>query len=308
MDIPWYIKHPSKSPGEIILISKHTLKVKDVSWYLDNEIHLAIYEKTLESPLLRNKKYDIESLDLFNKLYFILHKIMTYADNRIFVRDYLTAFILTDFIHTDVKEKIFFLKCLKKIICYFEIELCIPESVIHCVNMIIKDLKIVTSCIESSSDKENTSEDATTHFSEDNLSDRLTKNFKDSQSSTASLFADGVEKINKTATIRKAIETHLDSLSADEGWQSVFRNKQDKDTLVDLLVSFFSGERNIEVPREKINLKLKTKTKIAMCIKSMYTELGEGDLKKKAELFKIIKCMNHFVKDNDTSIYKLMHK
>lgn len=306
MELSWYIKYPPQSLGIIKIDSDYTLRVRDLSWYLDNEIHIDIYEDILPSPISGYSKYDLDPFDLFNKLYYILHKIIMYADARIFVRDYLTAFTVTDFIHPDIEEKIFFLHSLKKIILHFEDELWIPTPIIKTINYLIADL------VQISKEAQNGSKVNPTDiiYNDIDLNEYITtlKNVYQDVNSSASPIAHAADNARKIQSTRKKIEVHFNTLCPDTGWKYAFRNEEDKEIIIGLLVLFFTEENGIEIPKEKVRLKLKTKTKVARVIKSIYQDLGKRELKKEKELFQIMSCMDQFSTQDYNSIYKLMSK
>lgn len=306
MEFSWYIKYPPQSLGSIKLDSDYTLRVRNVSWYLDNDIHLDIYEDVLPSPISDYSPYDLDPFDLFNKLYYVLHKIIMYADDRIFVRDYLTAFTVSDFIHPNIEEKIFFLQALKKIILHFEEELWIPAPIIKSINILITDLSRI-----SNEKREDSKENTTDIIYKDiDLDEYITtlKNTNQEVNNSSSPIAHAGENAKKIQSTKKTIEEHFDSLCSNKGWKYAFRNETDKEIIVGLLVLFFTENDEIEFPKEEIKLRLKTKTKVARVIKSMYQDLGKRELKKESTLFKIMCCMDQFSNQEHDSIYKLMNK
>ncbi|WON92526.1 hypothetical protein [Sphingobacterium sp. UGAL515B_05] len=310
MEIPWYIKYTPKSPGIIKLTAEHTMNVRDISWYLDNEINLDIYESLLPSPVLGYRQYNFDTLDFFNKLYFVLHKIILYSDNRVFVRDYLSAFALNKNLHKEYKERKYFFECLCKIIFHFEDELCIPSSILKTIDAIIDDLQFIIDNKKEDQKAEDKAESLNTTLGNFDVFKESYKNNKNeiNKHSPGWQVKDSIKILEAQKKTHKIISDSFNSMSRMYGWQYAFRSEEDFNKISALLTSFFVQEKNFSFPEETINLKRNAKTKVAVCVKLIYNELGEGELKKEQNLFKIMRCMNSFKDDDELAIYKLMHK
>ncbi|MCS4226422.1 hypothetical protein [Sphingobacterium sp. BIGb0165] len=310
MEVSWYIKYTPKSPGIIKLTAVHTMNVRDISWYLDNEINLDIYESLLPSPVLGHRQYDFETLDFFNKLYFVLHKIILYSDNRIFVRDYLSAFALNKNLHDEYEERKYFFECLSRTIFYFEDELCIPSSILKTIDAIINDLQFIIDNKKEDQKAEDKPEPFDSNFGNFDVFKESYKNSKNeiNKHSPGWQVKDSIKILEAQKNTHKIISDSFNTMSRTDGWHHAFRSEDDFNKISALLTSFFVQEKNISFPEGTINLKRNTKTKVAVCIKLIYDELGEGELKKEQTLFRIMKCMNSFKNDDELAIYKLMHK
>lgn len=306
MELPWYIQYPHKLVGVILLNSIHPFKVKDVFWYLDNDTNLEIYETLSPSPILNHKQYDFETLEFFNKIYLVLSKVITYSDNTAFTNDYLAAFAINTSIHKEYKERLFFFNSLKKVINNFGHELCLPASVFRCVDAIIADLIIIVDNDGKIINAKKYPDPVEEVFS---FESNNVGNYDESRSNkTENIFTNYVKDMEGSHNTRKIILAQFDTLSSEKMWKYAFKDVKDLNIITELLTSFFTNEIEIKFPSEIIKLNLNTKTKVAACIKAIYSELGEGNLKNEVKLFKIIKCMSLFKNDTRDQIYKLMNK
>lgn len=114
-----------------------------------------------------------------------------------------------------------------------------------------------------------------------------------------------MEGFDKT---RKIVIDHFNTLSRTIKWKYAFKNEMDFQIITDSLVSYFNKKTDIELPTELVKLNLYSKTKVATCIKAIFKELGDGNLKNEVKLFEIMKWMSPFKDDTPDQIYKLMNK
>ncbi len=306
MELPWYIQYPHKLVGVILLNSIHPFKVKDVFWYLDNDTNLEIYETLSPSPILNHKEYDFETLEFFNKIYLVLSKVITYSDNTAFTNDYLAAFAINTSIHKEYKERLFFFNSLKKVINNFGHELCLPASVFRCVDAIIADLIIIVDNDGKIINAKKYPDPVEKVFSfESNKSLKTEDSLLEETKIQITKYVAGIEGFDKT---RKIIVDHFNTLSKTMKWKYAFKNEIDFQIITDSLVCYFNKETDIKFPKEVVKLNLNTKTKVATCIKAIFKELGDGNLKNEVKLFEIIKWMSPFKDDIPDQIYKLMNK
>ncbi|MDH5826268.1 hypothetical protein [Sphingobacterium faecium] len=218
----------------------------------------------------------------------------------------MAAFATNTSIHKEYKERLFFFKNLKKVILHFDNELCLPPSVLRCVDAIIADLIIIVDNDGKIINAKKYPEPVEEVFSFESNNQRIDDELRSNK--TENMFASYVNDMEGTHKTRKIILAQFDTLSGEKMWKYAFKDEKDLKTITELLTSFFTNEIEIKFPSEIVKLNLNTKTKVAACIKAMYSELGEGNLKNEVKLFKIIKCMSLFKNDTPNQIYKLMTK
>ena len=90
-----------------------------------------------------------------------------------------------------------------------------------------------------------------------------------------------------------------------KGWKYAFSSKQDFETFVNLLISFFE-HKEYSLPKNTIKLKRSTKTKFAKSLGFFHKELSEIPLASDLKFIEIVKCLNHF--QEETNIPKVLSR
>lgn len=116
-----------------------------------------------------------------------------------------------------------------------------------------------------------------------------------------------VDNYKGTINTKNSIVKEFSKIDKNKGWSYAFKTENDFELFVNLLTKYFIHSDYI-LPKETIKLKINTKTRFAVCLKSLHDDLSEVPFKSNIKYFEIIRTLNHFEGLNDTEIYKALNK
>ncbi len=87
------------------------------------------------------------------------------------------------------------------------------------------------------------------------------------------------------------------------GWEYAFKTSADYNRFVDILTLFFEYKK-YTLPKEPIQLKRGSKTKLGKILGEIHKELSEHPLKSDAKYLELVRCLNHFA--DETDLYKVL--
>ncbi len=123
--------------------------------------------------------------------------------------------------------------------------------------------------------------------------------------STISLFyseaeeSNSIDSENRTKALIKDAFENMDK----KGWEYAFKSNTDYNTFVDILTLFFEY-KEYSLPKEPIELKRGTKTKLGRILGELHKELSENPLKSDANYLKLVRSLSHYT--NETDLYKVL--
>lgn len=104
---------------------------------------------------------------------------------------------------------------------------------------------------------------------------------------------------NRTKKLIQDAFEHMDK----NGWKYVFKTDIDYNDFVNTLTLFFEYKK-YNLPKEPIQLKRGSKTKLGKTLGEIHKELSYNPLKSDVKYLKLVRCLSHFT--DETNLYKVL--
>lgn len=116
------------------------------------------------------------------------------------------------------------------------------------------------------------------------------------------------EKDKQTLDTEQIIINEFESIDRNKGWRYAFKNENDFNSFVELLTLYFKHE-SYTLPQTIIQLKIRTKTKVAKALREIHKELSnEDNLRNDFKFLELIRVLSTFNNLSIEDIYDNLTK